>query len=39
MSMLTSTTQPTSDPGTRVVATPAAESRLPGPLLLLTREI
>ncbi len=37
MSMLTGTTQPTADPGTTVVAKPAAESRLPGPLLFVTR--
>jgi peptide/nickel transport system permease protein len=35
--MLTGTTQPTADPGTRVIATPAEESHLPGPLLFLTR--
>lgn len=37
MSMLTGTTQPTADPGTRVVTKPAAESHLPGPLLFVTR--
>jgi peptide/nickel transport system permease protein len=37
MSMLTGTTQPTADPGTKVVAKPAAESRLPGPLLFVNR--
>jgi peptide/nickel transport system permease protein len=37
MSMLTGTTQPTADPGTHVVAKPAAESRLPGPLLFVNR--
>ena len=36
MSMLTGTTQPTADPGTRVVAKPADESRLPGPLLFVS---
>jgi peptide/nickel transport system permease protein len=37
MSMLTGTSQPTADPGTTVVAKPAEESRLPGPLLFVTR--
>ena len=37
MSMLTGTTQPTADPGTTVVAKPAADSRLPGPLLFVNR--
>lgn len=36
MSLLAGT-QPTADPGTKVVALPAAESRLPGPLLFLSR--
>ncbi len=39
MSMLSGTTQPTSDPGTRVVAKPASESRLPGPLLFVSRAL
>jgi peptide/nickel transport system permease protein len=37
MSMLTGTTQPSADPGTTVVAKPAADSRLPGPLLFVNR--
>jgi peptide/nickel transport system permease protein len=37
MSILTTAAPPPTDPGTRVVATPATESRLPGPLLFLTR--
>ena len=39
MSMLTGTTQPTADPGTRVVAPPASQSRLPGPLLFVSRAL
>jgi len=39
MSLLTSTTQPSADPGTRVVAKPAAESHLPGPLLFVSRAL
>jgi peptide/nickel transport system permease protein len=38
MSLLTGTTQPGADPGTKVsVRVPASESRLPGPLLFLSR--
>jgi peptide/nickel transport system permease protein len=37
MSMLTGTTQPTADPGTRVHSKPSSESRLPGPLLFVSR--
>jgi peptide/nickel transport system permease protein len=39
MSMLTGTTQPSADPGTTVVARPAAESHLPGPLLFASRAL
>jgi peptide/nickel transport system permease protein len=39
MTMLTGTTPPTTDPGTRVVARPASESRLPGPLLFVSRAL
>jgi peptide/nickel transport system permease protein len=39
MSLLTTSTPPTGDPGTAVVATPAAESRLPGPLLFVSRAL
>jgi peptide/nickel transport system permease protein len=37
MTMLTGTTPPATDPGTRVVTRPASESRLPGPLLFVSR--
>ena len=37
MSILSGTSQPSADPGTTVVAKPAAESRLPGPLLFVNR--
>ncbi len=37
MSILTTTAPPPLDPGTRVVAKPAGESHLPGPLLFLSR--
>jgi peptide/nickel transport system permease protein len=37
MSILTTTAPPPGDPGTVVIATPASESRLPGPLLFLSR--
>lgn len=38
MSLLTGT-HPTADPGTTVVAKPASESRLPGPLLFVSRAL
>jgi peptide/nickel transport system permease protein len=37
VSILSGTSQPSADPGTTVVAKPAAESRLPGPLLFVNR--
>jgi peptide/nickel transport system permease protein len=37
MSLLTTTSPPPGDPGTVVIAKPASESRLPGPLLFLAR--
>jgi peptide/nickel transport system permease protein len=39
MTMLTGATPPTADPGTSVVARPATESRLPGPMLFLSRAL
>ncbi len=37
MSILTTATPPTGDPGTRVITKPASESHLPGPLLFVSR--